>query len=55
MRIVANGKYYCYAAGEETSYESAVSLLNSIKQRVPDAFLSPFETGEISIKEAKKY
>lgn len=57
MRMWQNGKYYCYAAGEETSYESAVSLLNSIKNKgFPDAFLIAFRNGEkISIKEAKKY
>ncbi len=57
MRIWQNGKYYCYAAGQETDYKAAVSLLNQIKEKgFPDAFIIAFRNGEkISVKEAHKY
>jgi len=57
MRMWQNGKYFCYAAGQETDYKAAVSLLNQIKEKgFPDAFIIAFRNGEkISVKEANKY
>lgn len=56
MYMWKSGNYYCYAAGEETSYEEATALLEKIKSTgFPDAFLIAFKNGEkISIKEAIK-
>ncbi len=57
IRMWKNGNYYCYTAGEETSYEGASALLEEIKTLgFQDAFILAYKNGEkISINEAKKY
>lgn len=57
IRMWKNGKYYCYTAGEETSYEGTTALLEKIKTMgFKDAFITAYKNEEkISIKEAKEH
>lgn len=47
-------KYYRYYVGKETTLEDAISLLNQIKKKFPQAFIVSFTDGKRSIVDLEK-